>query len=114
MATGDYSVTVRMNKDMPVARIVPQGVASQGLRVTDFWDNTNKRWLSGVVVSQVTGSSAITWAAHSGGAAVATETLAGRIAPPNFNAINDYEYKNAGVDVNANAAFTSPAYKNIC
>jgi hypothetical protein len=108
-----WSTVVRMNKDMPSVRVVPQGVS--GCRVTDFWDDTNKRWKSGVVVSTLNSGTTndISWAAHSGGAAVATETLAAVIAPPNFNGANDSDYRNSGLDVNA-VAVMNPSYKNAC
>jgi hypothetical protein len=106
-----WSTVVWMNKDMPVVRVVNHGVA--GCYRSSFWDNTNKRYLSGVVKSTVTGATAISAAAHAGGALTAGETLAARVAPPNFNAINDYEYKNAGIDLGSVTAI-NPAYTNIC
>jgi hypothetical protein len=110
-----WSFTGRMDKNRPVLRVTPDGVTGCNLR--DFWDDTNKRYKSGVVVVTIT-SITLSTADGFGGTAAATyttgETLAVAIQPPNYNALNDTQYLNSGVQVASGAVLSgAPLYKNV-
>jgi hypothetical protein len=74
-----WSQTVTLDKNRPSIRVVPDAVT--GCKLRDFWDDTNKRYKSGVMVVTVT---SITWTGGATG-----ETLSISVQPPNYNALND-------------------------
>jgi hypothetical protein len=122
MAT--WSATARLDKNSPSVRIIPD-LAGTGTNLIDWWDETYRRYKSGVVKVTVTsialsdaaaGPSGNPYYAGSGGANYASgETLAVAIQPPNFNALNDTQYLNSGVAVAAGTILSgSPLYENVC
>lgn len=122
-----FAVTGRLDKDKPNLRFVPDnGAASQlvGTNLWDWFDETNRRYNSGVVSVTVTSIAAADGNAgptggifyNTGGGSTLTgsETVQIGIQPPSFNALNDGQYVNSGATVQATILSASPIYKNIC
>jgi hypothetical protein len=107
-----WSTAVRLDRNKPVARVVPDSPGN-GTNIADWFDETARRFKSGYVrttVDSVTLSDAS--AGPSGGIYYTTgggvvyqsgETLALSVQPPNFNALTDPQVLNSGIQVVAGA-----------
>lgn len=117
-----WSATARLDKDQPSARLTPNPATGNGASLKDFWDETSRRYKSGIIkvtVDSVTLSDAdagptggVYYPTGGGATYTSGETLSMSIQPPNYNPNTDNQFWNAGIQVAAGALGYAKAYNS--